>query len=214
MFNSTMMKRTQSMIAVAAMMLAVMVSCDTKGKQGNTTENDSTTVTDNVETTAPTDETQTEESAPEALDFEVSVVTPDLEEDFPRYEATVTSGDKTLQVLKGKTEDYPKNMLQKFGQVTKADVNFDGYTDVLICLGEVPASDQTFLTYDASIYNSDEGQFRLHEGFREIYNAEVDAANQRILSHYLVRDGKTKHYSAVRLKDDGTVEEMGEGWNE
>lgn len=208
------MKRTLSMIAIAAMMLAVMASCDTKGKQGGAPENDSTTVTDNVETTEPTDESTTDENAPETLNFEVSVVTPDLEEQYPRYEATVTSGDKTIQVLKGKTEDYPKDMLGKFGQVTQVDVNFDGYTDLLICLGEVPASDQTFLTYDAWIYNPEKGQFRLHEGFRDIYNAEVDAANKRILSHYLVRDGKTKYYNAVRLKDDGTVEEMGEGWTE
>jgi hypothetical protein len=202
------------MIAIAAMMLAVMASCDTKGKQGGAPENDSTTVTDNVETTEPTDDNITDGSTPETLNFEVSVVTPDLEEQYPRYEATVTSGDKTIQVLKGKTEDYPKDMLGKFGQVTQVDVNFDGYTDLLICLGEVPASDQTFLTYDAWIYNPEKGQFRLHEGFRDIYNAEVDAANKRILSHYLVRDGKTKYYNAVRLKDDGTVEEMGEGWTE
>ncbi len=208
------MKRTLSMIAIAAMMLAVMASCDTKGKQGGAPENDSTTVTDNVETTEPTDDNITDGSTPETLNFEVSVVTPDLEEQYPRYEATVTSGDKTIQVLKGKTEDYPKDMLGKFGQVTQVDVNFDGYTDLLICLGEVPASDQTFLTYDAWIYNPEKGQFRLHEGFRDIYNAEVDAANKRILSHYLVRDGKTKYYNAVRLKDDGTVEEMGEGWTE
>ena len=208
------MKRTLSMIAIAAMMLAVMVSCDTKGKQGGTPENDSTTVADNVETTELTDETTTEESASETLNFEVSVVTPDLEEQYPRYEATVTSGDKTIQVLKGQTEDYPKDMLRKFGQVTQVDVNFDGYTDLLICLGEVPASDQTVLTYDAWIYNPEKGQFRLHEGFRDIYNAEVNAATKRILSHYLVRDGKTKYYNAVRLKDDGTVEEMGEGWTE
>jgi hypothetical protein len=202
------------MIAIAAIMLAVMASCDTKGKQGGAPENDSTTVTDNVETTEPTDDNITDGSTPETLNFEVSVVTPDLEEQYPRYEATVTSGDKTIQVLKGKTEDYPKDMLGKFGQVTQVDVNFDGYTDLLICLGEVPASDQTFLTYDAWIYNPEKGQFRLHEGFRDIYNAEVDAANKRILSHYLVRDGKTKYYNAVRLKDDGTVEEMGEGWTE
>ena len=208
------MKRTLSMIAIAAMMLAVMASCDTKGKQGGAPENDSTTVTDNVETTEPTDDNITDGSTPETLNFEVSVVTPDLEEQYPRYEATVTSGNKTIQVLKGKTEDYPKDMLGKFGQVTQVDVNFDGYTDLLICLGEVPASDQTFLTYDAWIYNPEKGQFRLHEGFRDIYNAEVDAANKRILSHYLVRDGKTKYYNAVRLKDDGTVEEMGEGWTE
>ncbi len=208
------MKRTLSMIAIAAIMLAVMASCDTKGKQGGAPENDSTTVTDNVETTEPTDDNITDGSTPETLNFEVSVVTPDLEEQYPRYEATVTSGDKTIQVLKGKTEDYPKDMLGKFGQVTQVDVNFDGYTDLLICLGEVPASDQTFLTYDAWIYNPEKGQFRLHEGFRDIYNAEVDAANKRILSHYLVRDGKTKYYNAVRLKDDGTVEEMGEGWTE
>ena len=208
------MKRTLSMIAIAAMMLAVMASCDTKGKLSGAPENDSTTVTDNVETTEPTDENTTDENAPETLNFEVSVVTPDLEEQYPRYEATVTSGNKTIQVLKGKTEDYPKDMLGNFGQVTQVDVNFDGYTDLLICLGEVPASDQTFLTYDAWIYNPEKGQFRLHEGFRDIYNAEVDAANKRILSHYLVRDGKTKYYNAVRLKDDGTVEEMGEGWTE
>ena len=208
------MKRTLSMIAIAAIMLAVMASCDTKGKQGGAPENDSTTVTDNVETTEPTDDNITDGSTPETLNFEVSVVTPDLEEQYPRYEATVTSGNKTIQVLKGKTEDYPKDMLGKFGQVTQVDVNFDGYTDLLICLGEVPASDQTFLTYDAWIYNPEKGQFRLHEGFRDIYNAEVDAANKRILSHYLVRDGKTKYYNAVRLKDDGTVEEMGEGWTE
>lgn len=208
------MKRTLSMIAIAAIMLAVMASCDTKGKQGGAPENDSTTVTDNVETTEPTDDNITDGSTPETLNFEVSVVTPDLEEQYPRYEATVTSGNKTIQVLKGKTEDYPKDMLGKFGQVTQVDVNFDGYTDLLICLGEVPASDQTFLTYDAWIYNPEKGQFRLHEGFRDIYNAEADAANKRILSHYLVRDGKTKYYNAVRLKDDGTVEKMGEGWTE
>ena len=95
-------------------------------------------------------------------------------------------------------------MLKPFGNVWQADVNFDGHTDIMICLGTMPASDQVITYYDAWLYNPQTGKFNYHEGFRDIANPEVDTVNKYVTSHYLLRDGETKQYVALTIQNDGT----------
>ena len=140
-----------------------------------------------------------------AKEWDVSVRTTDLEEPEPRYEAIFRDENgKTIQVAEGHTVDYPQDMLKPFGNVWQADVNFDGYTDIMICLGMMPASDQVITYYDAWLYNPQTGKFNHHEGFRDIANPEVDNVNKHVIAHYLLRDGKNKHYTAFVLQNDGT----------
>ena len=140
-----------------------------------------------------------------AKEWDVSVRTTDLEEQEPRYEAIFRDENgKTIQVAEGHTVDYPKDMLKPFGNVWQADVNFDGYTDIMICLGMMPASDQVITYYDAWLYNPQTGKFGHHKGFRDIANPEVDNVNKHVIAHYLLRDGKNKHYTAFVLQNDGT----------
>lgn len=94
----------------------------------------------------------------------------------------------------------------------KTDVNFDGQTDVMICLGREPVSDQTFVRYDAWVYDPDSGKFFCQGTFREICNPEVDRKEQRILGHYIARDGQTRVYSAHYWQKDGNIQSVGESW--
>lgn len=151
------------------------------------------------------------ESAPAAEEWDVSVRTTDLEEEKPRYEAIFRDANgKTIQVAEGYTVDYPQDMLKPFGNVWQADVNFDGHTDIMICLGMMPASDQTITYYDAWLYNPNAGEFIHHEGFRDISNPEVDTANKYVKGHYLLKDGETKQYTAFTIQNDGTQKKLKE----
>ena len=150
-------------------------------------------------------------SAPTAEEWDVSVRTSDLEEEKPRYEAIFRDANgKTIQVAEGYTFDYPQDMLKPFGNVWQADVNFDGYTDIMICLGMMPASDQTITYYDAWLYNPNAGEFIHHEGFRDISNPEVDTTNKYVKGHYLLRDGEAKQYTAFTIQNDGTQKKLKE----
>ena len=148
-------------------------------------------------------------------EFNVSVRTFDMDsqDPGPGYEATVSNkAGKTIQVLEGRTEGYPPDMLKTFGEVWQTDINFDGHTDVLICLGWVPVSDQHFVLYDAWLFNPTEGKFICSPNFRDIYNPEVDREKKRILSHYIARDGVQRVYSALYWQPDGSLQEAGETW--
>ena len=130
------------------------------------------------------------------------------------YEAIIRDANgNTIMMIGGNTMDYPKDMLEPFGNVWQADVNFDGHTDIMICLGMMPASDQTITYYDAWLYNPETGKFNNHHGFREISNPEVDNAHKYVTGHYLLRDGKTKQYFAYALQEDGTQKKLKE-WQE
>ncbi len=144
--------------------------------------------------------------------WDVSVRTFDLDSD-PKYEMIIRNSEgKTLTLGERQGFDYPADMLETFGNVWQTDVNFDGYTDVMICLGQMPASDQTFVKYDAWVYDPDDGKFYCQNTFREICNPEVDREERRILSHYIARDGKTRVYSAFYWQKDGNIAQEGETW--
>ena len=146
-----------------------------------------------------------------AEEWDVSVRTTDLEEQEPRYEAIFRDANgNTIQVAEGHTVDYPQDMLKPFGNVWQADVNFDGHTDIMICLGMMPASDQVITYYDAWLYHPQTGKFKHHEGFRDIANPEVDTVNKYVTSHYLLRDGETKQYVALSIQNDGTQKKLKE----
>ena len=145
-------------------------------------------------------------------EWDVSVRTIDLDS-APRYEVIIRdSNGKTLTFGERNGFDYPTDMLETFGNVWQTDVNFDGRTDVMICLGLMPTSDQTFVKYDAWVYDPDDNKFYCQGTFREICNPEVDREGRRILSHYIARDGKTRVYSAFYWQKDGNIAQEGETW--
>ena len=145
-------------------------------------------------------------------EWDVSVRTFDLDSD-PKYEVIIRNGEgKTITFGEGQGFDYPTDMLEPFGNVWQTDVNFDGRTDVMICLGLMPTSDQTFVKYDAWVYDPDDGKFYCQGTFREICNPEVDREGHRILSHYIARDGKTRVCSAFYWQKDGNIVQEGETW--
>lgn len=145
-------------------------------------------------------------------EWDVSVRTIDLDND-PRYEVIIRdSKGKTLTFGERNGFDYPRDMLETFGNVWQTDVNFDGHTDVMICLGKEPVSDQVFVRYDAWVYDPDDNKFYCQGTFRDICNPEVDREGRRILSHYIARDGKTRVYAAHYWQKDGNIAQEGETW--
>ena len=145
-------------------------------------------------------------------EWDVSVRTFDMDSE-PKYEVIIRDSEgKTLTVGRREGFDYPADMLEPFGNVWQTDVNFDGRTDVMICLGLMPTSDQTFVKYDAWVYDPDDNKFYCQSTFREICNPEVDREGHRILSHYIARDGKTRVYSAHYWQKDGNIAQEGETW--
>ena len=206
------MKKLVFSIAIVAV-VAIMVACGNKTVKGG--DNDSTALADSAEATIPaellTDEAEPVECEPAAEEWDVSVRTTDLEQPNPRYEAIFRDANgNTIQVAEGQTVDYPQDMLEPFGNVWQADVDFDGHTDIMICLGMMPTSDQTIIYYDAWLYDPQTGRFNRHEGFSDISNPEVDTKARYVTGHYLLRDGETKQYFAVTLQKDGTTKKLKE----
>ena len=216
------MKKVVFSIAIVVV-IASMVSCGSKTAEGG--DNDSTAVlceqseqvraADSV-ATAPEDlrtveAVEAQGNDPDAEEWDVSVRTTDLEEQKPRYEAIFRDANgNTIQVAEGHTVDYPQDMLKPFGNVWQADVNFDGHTDIMICLGIKPVNGQTVTWYEAWLYNPQTGKFYSQSDFRDINNPEVDTVNKYITGHYLLRDGKTKQYTAYAIQENGNLKKLKE----
>lgn len=192
------MRKVLFSIAIVAA-AAAMVSC--AGKAFKDGGNASAALADSAVLTAPS------EGAPSTGEWDVSVNIYDQ----VMYEAIIrdTKGND-IMLIGGNTVDYPEEMLKPFGDVWQADVNFDGHTDIMICLGIKPVNGQTVTWYEAWLYNPQTGKFYSQSDFRDINNPEVDTVNKYITGHYLLRDGKTKQYTAYAIQENGSLKKLKE----
>ena len=127
------------------------------------------------------------------------------------YEAIIRDAKgNDIMLIGGNTVDYPEEMLKPFGNVWQADVNFDGHTDIMICLGMKPVNGQSVTWYEAWLYNPQTGKFYSHSDFRQINNPEVDTVNKYITGHNQLRDGKTKQYTAYAIQENGSLKKLKE----
>ena len=90
--------------------------------------------------------------------------------------------DRPLQQLLGDLPGSPVNK-KEVGRVILIDLNKDGYTDALVCLGRF-GSDKN-LYFDAYIWDEEEfgGLFSRVENFRDIPNPALDKETSNIISH-------------------------------
>ena len=218
------MKKSVIMLAVATAM--VLTCCGGKTAQasgeakdadsvkvvgGDTAANSGTEADD--KTTADNEATEGESVNGEEWDVSVRTFDLDSQDPGPGYEVIIRDRKgKTLTMGERRGNGYPRDMLETFGNVWQADVDFDGHTDVLISLGLEPVSDQVFKRYDAWLYNPEDGKFYCPDTFRDICNPEIDKSDTRILGHYVARDGVTKVYSAHYWQRDGNIQQVGETW--
>lgn len=209
------------LFCIAMMASVCLTSCANKAKADASDAVDSTAAVSNTDSAnvsagSAAEMGESDEAANDdptnVEEWDVSVRTIDLDSD-PRYEVIIRdSKGKTLTFGERNGFDYPRDMLETFGNVWQTDVNFDGHTDVMICLGKEPVSDQVFVRYDAWVYDSDDNKFYCQGTFRDICNPEVDREGRRILSHYIARDGKTRVYAAHYWQKDGNIAQEGETW--
>ena len=209
------------LFCIAMMASVCLTSCANKAKADASDAADSTVAVSNTDSANVSagsaaamgeDDEAANDDPTNVEEWDVSVRTIDLDSD-PRYEVIIRdSKGKTLTFGERNGFDYPRDMLETFGNVWQTDVNFDGHTDVMICLGKEPVSDQVFVRYDAWVYDPDDNKFYCQGTFREICNPEVDREGRRILSHYIARDGKTRVYSAHYWQKDGNIAQEGETW--
>jgi hypothetical protein len=213
------MKNVFFSFAITAIASVAMASCGNKttanGGTADSVNSESTVVATAADTTASAVLAEDGAAADgKGLDeeWDVSVRTFDMDSE-PKYEVIIRDSEgKTRTVGERTGFDYPQDMLETFGNVWETDVNFDGHTDVMICLGRMPASDQTFVHYDAWVYDPDDGKFYCQGTFRDIFNPEIDREEHRILSHYIARDGVTRVYSAHYWQKDGNIVTVGDSW--
>ena len=192
------MRKVLFSIAIVAA-AAAMASC--AGKASKDGGNASAALADSAVLTAPS------EGAPSTGEWDVSVNIYDQ----VMYEAIIRDAKgNDIMLIGGNTVDYPEEMLKPFGDVWQADVNFDGHTDIMICLGIKPVNGQTVTWYEAWLYNPQTGKFYSQSDFRDINNPEVDTVNKYITGHYLLRDGKTKQYTAYAIQENGSLKKLKE----
>lgn len=209
------------LFCIAMMASVCLTSCANKAKADASDAADSTVAVSNTDSANVSagsaaemgeDDEAANDDPTNVEEWDVSVRTIDLDSN-PRYEVIIRdSKGKTLTFGERQGFDYPRDMLETFGNVWQTDVNFDGHTDVMICLGKEPVSDQVFVRYDAWVYDPDDNKFYCQGTFRDICNPEVDREGRRILSHYIARDGKTRVYAAHYWQKDGNIAQEGETW--
>ena len=209
------------LFCIAMMASVCLTSCANKAKADASDAADSTVAVSNTDSANVSagsaaemgeDDEAANDDPTNVEEWDVSVRTIDLDSN-PRYEVIIRdSKGKTLTFGERQGFDYPRDMLETFGNVWQTDVNFDGHTDVMICLGKEPVSDQVFVRYDAWVYDPDDNKFYSQGTFRDICNPEVDREGRRILSHYIARDGKTRVYAAHYWQKDGNIAQEGETW--
>ena len=70
--------------------------------------------------------------------------------------------------------------MKEVGRLILADVNFDGHTDLLVCLGRYDAAEH--LQFDAWIWEPGEEFFVYDEDFRYYKNPAISASKKTIFT--------------------------------
>ena len=193
---------------VSALML--LMACGGKKTNGDdaavadSTDAKATAVADSVETVA--DEATDEDDAIDELVFapdlkndkplnlsdvkddvekyipywnEDDVYQEDEEEGVVRYNLNL-GYDRPLQQLFQDLPGTPANK-KEVGRVILIDLNKDGHTDALVCLGRSGVNKDLY--FDAYLWDHDYDVFNRVENFREIPNPGIDKKTSNITSH-------------------------------
>ena len=73
-----------------------------------------------------------------------------------------------------------------FGNILEDDINFDGYPDLMVCLG--PTNSYGNFTFAAWLWSQDMHDFVPVEGFDELYDPEFNEASKTISSCFRMDD--------------------------
>lgn len=103
----------------------------------------------------------------------------DEEEGVIRYNLSL-GYDRPLQQLYEVLPGKPANK-KEVGRVILIDLNKDGYTDALVCLGRYGVNKDLY--FDAYLWDEPNGVFALVENFRQISNPGIDKKTSDITSH-------------------------------
>ena len=103
----------------------------------------------------------------------------DEEEGVVRYQLSL-GYDRPLQQLYQVLPDKPANK-KEVGRVVLIDLNKDGHTDALICLGRYGVNEDLY--FDAYLWDNESCLFNRVENFREIPNPGIDKKTSDITSH-------------------------------
>lgn len=103
----------------------------------------------------------------------------DEEEGVIRYNLSL-GYDRPLQQLYEVLPGKPANK-KEVGRVILIDLNKDGYTDALVCLGRYGVNKDLY--FDAYLWDEPNGVFALVENFRQIPNPGIDKKTSDITSH-------------------------------
>lgn len=103
----------------------------------------------------------------------------DEEEGVVRYNLNL-GYDRPLQQLFQDLPGTPANK-KEVGRVILIDLNKDGHTDALVCLGRYGVNKDLY--FDAYLWDHDYDVFNRVENFREIPNPGIDKKTSNITSH-------------------------------
>lgn len=103
----------------------------------------------------------------------------DEEEGVVRYQLSL-GYDRPLQQLYEELPGKPANK-KEVGRVVLIDLNKDGHTDALICLGRYGVNKNLY--FDAYLWDNEYCNFARVENFREIPNPGIDKKTSDITSH-------------------------------
>lgn len=103
----------------------------------------------------------------------------DEEEGVVRYQLSL-GYDRPLQQLYQVLPGKPVNK-KEVGRAILIDLNKDGHTDALVCLGRYGVNKDLY--FDAYLWDKDYDVFNRVENFREIPNPGIDKKTSNITSH-------------------------------
>ena len=103
----------------------------------------------------------------------------DKEEGVVRYQLSL-GYDMPLQQLYEKLPGKPANK-KEVGRVVLIDLNKDGHTDALVCLGRYGVNEDLY--FDASLWDESGDVFALVKDYRQIPNPGIDKKTSDITSH-------------------------------
>lgn len=103
----------------------------------------------------------------------------DEEEGVVRYQLSL-GYDMPLQQLYEKLPGKPANK-KEVGRVVLIDLNKDGHTDALVCLGRYGVNEDLY--FDAYLWDESGDVFALVKDYRQIPNPGIDKKTSDITSH-------------------------------
>lgn len=175
-------------LIMALFAVLAMSSCNNGKNHKSSDEDDPETELTDTDFDDDEDTGQDVSDQPERADYTFSTKVIADEDDTAKKIIVTMMNSKFDKSFKSEIEPIPLDTTfwHGFGDIREDDINFDGYPDLMVCLG--PSNTYGNFSYAAWLWDQDMHDFVSVKGFEELFDPEFNRKDKTISSRFRMDD--------------------------